>query len=75
MNSFLYFHHKRYCYRKSSLPFIKKFLLWLCEKYPQGFSDNYFILKNTVLSDEYTQKIKEFEEKYEAVNLLLFVFQ
>ena len=47
---FLYFRYKRYCYRKRSPRLERKVLLELCEKYPRGFSDNYFFFKNMVLS-------------------------
>ena len=48
---FLHLCYKRYCYRKRSLLRVRKFLLQLCEKSPRGFSDNYFIFKNKVLSE------------------------
>ena len=48
---FLYLRYKRYCYRKRSPRLVRKFLLQLCEKYPRGFSDNCFIFKNMVLSE------------------------
>ena len=48
---FLYIRYKRYCYRKHSPRLVRKVLLQLCEKYPRGFGDSYFIFKNKVLSE------------------------
>ena len=48
---FLYLHYKNH-YRKRSSRLVKKFLIYLCEKYPLGFSDNYFVYKNKTLNEK-----------------------